>query len=237
MPFEFIPSSPPSRPRQNDIEVDRQSVLEGLLINRVNEVLEEEFAVEMSENGFTPDEITTFRRKLHLLDPIEANGALSIPKELLSRRLEALKKQNLLPADMVSRLHEDSSRHGFRVGYHVSNRDIRPQKDRQGNILHWCVIGTEPDHRNNDIAMAYYSLDLEHLYRKKKAAYLYLIRAITGADTTHRMDNDNSWGRAPRLDIISRLDLEETLRGVEEKYKSHQAGKKLSAQEHRQTSV
>jgi hypothetical protein len=224
MPKEQFPS--PSSP-EKPIARDPQAVREGIFLNQVNRHLLQVFEDALDAVGFSDDKVVAFMEKLSDLSSEEINSVLSLPLEIRTRRLTALKQQvdeGMSVPDAVSRLQRESIESGFKIGYHVSNHEILPKLDPKTKEMVWYVEGKEADHRDNDLTMAYYSLDLAHLYRYKKARYLYLIRAMTGPDTSHKRDNNTQWGRAGRLDVIDRIDLDKLLREVEDSYKKYQNG-------------
>jgi hypothetical protein len=64
--------------------------------------------------------------------------------------------------------------------------------------------------------MAYYSEDYLHRYQKKNGRYLYVVRAETRPEGSHKRDLANRWGRAPFLSIISEFDMQEVEREIDE---------------------
>lgn len=140
----------------------------------------------------------------------EANKlrVLAVPAQLrpslFSRYAEQIRKGSITGAGMVVDLLEKAIRHDFTIGYHLSPREIKPDKDGS-----WVVRGTEKDHRHDDRPMAYYSMDYAHSYKKKNMQYLYVVRAERGESSGHYQDNDGTWGHASTLSIIDMLDLRE----------------------------
>ncbi|MEX2514538.1 MAG: hypothetical protein WD335_00165 [Candidatus Paceibacterota bacterium] len=103
------------------------------------------------------------------------------------------------------------------IGFHATPKQIMPAtKIRNGRETEeWIVDGSEKDHRDNDLPMAYYSYDYTHLYRQNKSDYLYIVQSLP----SHRGDPSNNWGRAPSLQIISEM-KQENIKEYIEKMKS-----------------
>lgn len=116
---------------------------------------------------------------------------------------------------VVEDILEKATKHGFTIGFHLSPYDVRPEKDGS-----WHIKGTEPDHRHDDLPMAYYSLDYAHRYMKKPTRYLYVIRAELGEHSAHYRDNDRSWGHATSLSIVDQIDMQALEAEMEERFKA-----------------
>lgn len=136
-------------------------------------------------------------------------AALSYPHELrttfLSRLLLKVYSGALPPEKMLSEMHEIAHKHGFSVGFHLSRFDIQP--DQKGR---WAVIGKEQDHRDGDLPMAYYSRAFKHLYKRKLANFLYVVRA----ENTHRVGDDKKWWRASTLSIVQKIPMDKLQKGL-----------------------
>ncbi|MDD9868095.1 MAG: hypothetical protein OXU73_02085, partial [Candidatus Campbellbacteria bacterium] len=139
---------------------------------------------------------------------------LSLPRELRKNRDE-----NMFFSRQIRMLKETGDVKGFldilrdvaienkwTVGYHTSSSDIRPKDNGE-----WNVDGTEEDHRDGDLSMAYYSMTYRNLYRdgKGREKYIYLVRA----EESHR--NEGGWYRAPSLSIIHKVSLSNIERQLE----------------------
>lgn len=189
-------------------------VLEDSFISVVHERILDEFEDSLDEAGFTEPDIQRFREHLNALPAERLSGILSQPYELRTRRLtrfsERLHKGEVTIPDIVDTLAREATERDFVLGFHMSNHDVLPRLAKNGEMA-WIIDGKEPDHRDNDLPMAYYSTDLTHLYGRKKARFIYIIRAERGKDTSHRQDNDGAWGRAPKLDIVAKLDYLRTM--------------------------
>ncbi len=203
-------------------EVDEQLLRESFFLSCANEALLDAFEEELEDiDGITDEDLTAWRDALTELDETHLNAFLSMPYELRKRRLGALvaEARRVGIEHVVKKEADLAFSKGFQVAYHCSPNENKPD----GKTGSWTIDGKEQDHRDNDIGMAYYSFDLANLYRKKNPKYIYLVRADTGADTSHRQDGDGAWGRAPKLDIIAKLDFNETMEEVEQRLSLYKA--------------
>lgn len=136
-------------------------------------------------------------------------AALSLPHELRERKFEdfseSLKEGDTTPEDLMCSLIKMSKKYGFNIGYHTSPWDISP--DEEG---HWSIKGTEPDHRDGDRPMAYYSKKYRHLFKKKEPKFIYIVRTDPA---THK--TDGNWSRATELSIVTRVPFSEVFNYVE----------------------
>lgn len=92
-------------------------------------------------------------------------------------------------------------------GYHTSTDKI----SRDLKTGDWEIIPriNSEDHRNNNLPMAYYSVDFKNLYFDKHSRnYIYLIRADTKKDY---QDGDHAWGRNSKLSIIAEFDTHQIM--------------------------
>lgn len=156
------------------------------------------FFEEARDVGFRDDQIEEIQNSLSKHDDSEILGALSLPHELrekwLSRAFESIEADKNTPVLCIEQLVSLGKKFGFTIGYHTSPQDIRPKDNGE-----WVIRGTEHDHRDNDIAMAYYSNKYRHLFKLKSPQYIYVVRA----ERDHR--SDGNWNRAPSLSVIMRL--------------------------------
>jgi hypothetical protein len=163
----------------------------------------------LADADFESDEIDGFIDALGACSEEELDRVLSVPDELRGQILEHYRERidndELEPNDMVGELRDKASRNGFSIGFHTSNHDIRP--DEEGR---WMIRGTEQDHRDNDMSMAYYAKDYEAMYRRKQPQYIYVVRA-RDEDRT-----DGKWWRAPSLSVIAQLPMQQVQASVEE---------------------
>ena len=211
-------------------EKSSEEILEDSFLNVVRRRILDAFSDSLDEAGFSPEEESEFRRELASLPLPAIKGVLSMPLELrqtiLPRIHERISRHETTIQQTVRQLAEQSRERGFTLGYHMSSADIMPSASASGMPQTWVIQGRERDHRDHDLPMAYYSTDLANLYGKKKAQYIYIVRAETGPDTTHRQDNGGSWGRAAGLDVVDRLDYESVMQEARE-----QARREREAQE------
>jgi hypothetical protein len=163
----------------------------------------------LSDADFESDEIEAFIDTLGAYDEEALDRVLSLPGELRGQILEQYRARidndELEPADMVAELRDKAARNGFSIGFHTSNHDIRP--DEEGK---WMIRGTEQDHRDNDMSMAYYAKEYEAMYRRKQPEYIYVVRARDDDRT------DGKWWRAPSLSVIAQLPMRSVQQSVEE---------------------
>lgn len=179
---------------------------------------------DLADAGFEEDKIQEFERSLAELNEHTLQAFLSVPAQLRVRLyetyLEKVQDGKLTIEEMVEDIGKKNQSNHFTLGYHLSPREIAP--DKEGN---WTIRGTEPDHRNEDIPMAYYSLDYRNRYREKPSRYLYVVRAELRDQSGHYQDNNGVWGRAPSLSVIDRFDMS-TLEQEMDQLTSETEGKK-----------
>ena len=163
------------------------------------------------------------------MDEADILGVFSIPWELRLKRFAALKQSidaGTSIESLVAVLADESREKGYTLGYHISPTKIRSES-ADGNAVRsgWKIGGYEFDDRDNR-PMAYYSLDYKNLYRKKRGAYLYVIRAELGEATDQKKDTTNNWGRASTLAIVAEFpiaDIDEEVARVKKEIKDRQA--------------
>lgn len=179
------------------------------------------FKEHMDNAGFEENQIAEFELML-ASNPDMMPKILAFPYELKKRSFSHFQKQiNEGKADlqfMFDTMVKRAKMINPKIAYHCSQQDIRSKmiKDTYGPVEVWNIDGTEKDHRDDDLPMAYYSFNYLHLYREKNPKYLYLIES----NPKHRTDGAD-WGRAPGLSIIDRLDLKEVDKQVEERYQEY----------------
>ena len=171
----------------------------------------------LEEAGFSLGDVDMFTTALAELPEADQLTALSLPLEIRERLLTNYHKQivegKMTPAEVVQDLLSKFRKHGFTLGYHVSDKQIPKEKIASGET--WNVKGSELDDRDNR-CMAYYSEDYVHRYTKKAGNYLYVVRAEIGPNTSHKRDLHNHWGRAATLSIIDEFDMSQVERRIEE---------------------
>lgn len=183
-----------------------------------NKVLDA-FIDDMKQYDFSPEQIELFKHEL-INKGEDMKSVLTYPYELRKRMLPYF-KQMIDNGErdmqfMVDKLLDRSRINNSKMAYHASQSNIRPNQVRvQGELKsNWSINGTEKDHRDDDLPMAYYSFDYEHLYRTKQPKFLYIIESTD----LHRTDG-KEWGRAPSLSIIDKIDISELDMEVEVKFK------------------
>lgn len=207
----------------------RDIVREQMFLQMVAGKILDTFTEEMEELCIDDEVLTDIHATFNSLTEENKRAVLAIPKELRSslfnRYKELIEDGKMTGADVVLDILEKARRHHFTLGYHLSQFDIKPAKDGS-----WVVHGTEKDHRNNDTPMAYYSRDYLHRYLKKRADYLYIVRAELKENSGHYQDNDGSWGRAPSLSIVEKIDMNALEKEIDERMKNWDARKSEKTQ-------
>lgn len=201
-------------PTQENNFKNEKELKEKIFQTIVFDKLESSFEEGLCEAELSNEAVSYFRNKMSTLSDDDILGILSFPKVL---RLNLFKKKIELNGDgveavdeIVKTFLEASRKYGYRLGYHVSLSDIKETPTK------WDIVGTEFDDRD-EMKMAYYSVDYDHFYRKKSARWVYFVRAETGASSSHKIDNDSRWSRAPSLSIVDRIPLGEVDELVREK--------------------
>jgi hypothetical protein len=114
--------------------------------------------------------------------------------------------------EMIEKIIKASKTQARHIAYHCSDHDITPKEENDGQgkrVKTWAIKGTEPDHRDNDVPMAYYSFDYHHLYKTKSPEFIYVVSIQTNEKSGHKKDNNRVWGRAPSLTVIEKINIEE----------------------------
>lgn len=185
----------------SDIKL-RQNIFQTVIFDRLLDL----FEYDLYDAGAEEEDVTYFRNKTKNKSQEEILGILSLPKDirasLFKRAFESTGSGNIAIDQILSTALSGHKDHGFTLGYHVSQKEIKPTKEG------WYIHGKEFDDRD-EMNMAYYSVDYDHFYRKKPAKYIYFVRAETGGTTAHKTDNDNRWSRAPLLSIVGQVPLQE----------------------------
>lgn len=191
--------------REREIFFD-QIIIDGIL---------ESFVETMDDLGFNQDIIDDFKKSIEKMEPGVSLKILSIPREILSKRLASyLNKINsgeMKCQDLVKELLESAEKNGFTIGFHTSSKNIVPKIT--GGNTEWDIVGTDIDDRD-DVSRAYYSLDYKNLYLKKNPKFIYAVRVKVGHDPGYKIDESNAWGRASRLSIIAKFDLPDIDEGI-----------------------
>lgn len=213
--METVPGmSGPKEPRREARDIVREQIFMQMVAARLIDT----FTEEMEDLYMAPEVLTEIHATFDNLTEENKRAVLSIPAELrpalFKRYKEQIEDGKMTGAGVVLDILEKARKHNFTLGYHLSQYDIKPGKDGS-----WVVQGTEKDHRNNDTPMAYYSRDYLHRYLKKRADYLYIVRAELKENSGHYQDNDGSWGRAPSLSVIEQIDMVALEKEIDERMK------------------
>lgn len=190
----------------------RENIFDSLIAEKLLDISRE----GMDDAEYEESDIRDVEGALAALSSEDLKCFLSVPFEIRENFYRSLRETVLLGeksfrvviAERISKMKEK----GYTLGYHVSKFEIAPQviDDKK----EWNVAGYERDERDefderDARFMAYYSLDYKNFYRKKGGNYIYIVRAQTGKDTSHKQDLSNNWGRAPMLSVVGRLNISE----------------------------
>lgn len=196
--------------RTEDLLSDKEMVFDILIKEKIIDV----FISDLEDVGFEDIEIDEFIVKLRNLSENSIKGVLSIPQELRRKNFrlykEKLSSGKISIDNIVAEFNKNAQENDYTLGYHVSKTDIPEERGK------WEIKATEFDDRD-DRNMAYYSLDYKNLYRIDRGTKLYVIRAKTGENSSHKLDNKSNWGRAGTLSIVCKIDLSQLDLEMEEK--------------------
>ncbi len=202
-------------------EALRNQIFDQLVASKVLE----SFHDDIEEADISPEAYEEIHSTFAQLSEDNKREVLAIPAELrpklFQQYAEQLKAGTIDGSGVVLDILQKAKKYGFTIGFHLSPHDVVPSKDGA-----WHIRGTEPDHRHNDLPMAYYSLDYAHRYLKKPSRYLYVIRAELGENSAHYRDNDRSWGHAPSLSIVDQIDMQALEKEMDERFKAMDEAKK-----------
>lgn len=158
----------------------------------------------LKEAGFTDEEVLDFLNEASEYDHEDLQKILSLPYELRHRTLSFLcedyRAGKIDIKGVVKDIYDTANDNGFYLGYHTTPHKIKKTENNRGKEV-WNVEGSENDHRDGDLRMAYYSRDYENIYTQKNFEYVYIIRG----NEEHR--NDTKWYRAPTLPIVDELEM------------------------------
>lgn len=181
---------------------DREEVKDYLYDQFMKQKLIDIFFDDLSEYIDDPDS-NEMRETLLAEDDASIYAALSLPYELRKRKFKEFKEKIEMDgqdaSELMKELVELSKKYGFGVGYHTSPAEIRPNVNGE-----WSIKGTEPDHRDNDVNMAYYSTKYRHIFRKKNPRFIYIVRTDP---STHK--GDGVWSRAGSLSVVGAVPFSE----------------------------
>ncbi|MDB5189352.1 MAG: hypothetical protein JWL82_309 [Parcubacteria group bacterium] len=185
---------------------DREGLREIIFQQLVQSKILEHFHDELDDADIPAEALNEISSTFYSLSEDNKRAVLAIPAQLrpalFTKYAERIRKGELSGTGVVFDILEKAQKYGFTIGFHLSPRDIRADKDGS-----WVVKGTEPDHRHDDLPMAYYSMDYAHRYLKKPAQFLYVVRSEVGETSSHYRDNDASWGHASSLSIVDKIDM------------------------------
>ncbi len=171
------------------------------------------FEHELTKFGFNEEQIHEFRVAVLDLSEAERDTLFAFPWSLkqktLPYMLSKIEKGEESVSAMVAKILDASSKQHRSIAYHCTDENIM-QKDVKlpGEISkEWVINGKEADHRDDDLPMAYYSFDYNHLYREKNPKFIYLVSVQLNDTSGHKRDENGSWGRAPSLSVIEKIDV------------------------------
>jgi|SRR3989344_61712 len=177
----------------------------------------------LGEANFSSEEEDEFLSALSTLNEADQRSVLTLPFEIRSRLIggyhDRIENGSMTPTDVVSDILQKNRRYGYTLGYHLSDHHI-PKKSAT-----WDVAGSELDDRD-DMKMAYYSEDYLNRYKKKSGNWLYIVRAETGPESSHKVDLKNHWGRAPSLSIVDELDMHDIEQAIDQALEKEDAAAK-----------
>ena len=213
--------------KQAELDV-KEAIFTSIVLNELIENIQE----AMDSSDYSEEEIGLFKESLNSLSSEDIKGIIAIPMELRERVFNNFRAKldagGFTPEMMVQNLHARAKEMGYTLGYHLSNKDIVPEKiSRVPNEVTWSVNPSELDDRD-DMQMAYYSLDYKNLFRKRSGRYLYVIRAEIGEGTPHKRDQSNNWGRAQKLSIVEKFDMSDLDKEIDTVYKETHNQEKTS---------
>jgi len=200
----------------NFSENEKVLLKEDLFHEVINSKIVDTYEKELNNFGYNEEQISSFREKILSLNTNDREYLYSFPWELKQRMLpfslEKINQNKDSIEDMIDRVVKASKDQHRRVAYHASNENIAPKKYKStsGKMTEgWVIDGTERDHRDDDVTMAYYSFDYNNLYRTKNPKFIYIVSIQENEKAGHRRDGNNEWGRAPSLTVIEKIDLKE----------------------------
>lgn len=202
----------------------REVIFRQIIETHITEALFKKF----KESGFSDDQIQELRKNFLKLSDQKREWIESLPHELRQRQIPFLYKKfakgEITTDKILESLMVSGEKLNRNLGFHCSDKNILPEKSRDGLgqiIETWNIVGTEKDHRNNDLPMAYYSEDYYHLYLTKNPKYLYVVSSNRASGTGHHRDNTTGWGRANYLSVVDRFDLFKVRQEVDDYMKTY----------------
>lgn len=194
------------------------------------------FSKELETFKYSDAQLEDFYRFFGSLKHNDKLTLLAFPWELKQRAFPTFKKKidsgEINIQEAFTKILEASKSQSRHVAYHCSNQEINPGEENDGQgkkVKTWVIKGTEKDHRDDDLPMAYYSFDYHNLYRTKNPKFIYIVSIQTHEKSGHRKDGNMIWGRAPSLTVIDKIDIKEADEYINEKQKENPEEKKQAA--------
>jgi len=216
MPMEKA-LSPLDRAEGADLSPEVISGIKDMLFDEyMKQQLIEDFFEELLEY-VDDDSVDAMKGALAEYEDNEIYAAISLPRELRERQFTKFYDEinkGIEAQQVMQNFVSLNAKYGFGVGYHTSAADIQPE-EKTGR---WEIIGREHDHRDSDLARAYYSSHYRHLYspkdhqlyvKKQHPKFIYIVRT----EPTHK--TDGNWSRASRLSVIARVPYSDVVNYVE----------------------
>jgi len=179
----------------------------------VHQKILESFYGDLQVAGFSEVEMAEIKDLLVGYNETELNRIVSVPFEIRNKMLtsyaEDVHSGSMSVREVFDEIIANGEKQGFSLGYHATNNVIKKEAatDSLGQeIVRWEIKPTELDDRD-EMNMAYYSEDLDHVYGAKGWQRIYIIRAQKGPESTHKLDGNNRWGRAHSLPIVDCLEM------------------------------
>ncbi len=206
----------------------REDAFRSIILNE----LTENFESNLYDADFTDEQIREIENQIATLSFEDASKVFSVPYETAARKFNVLREKvtngDILPKDIPKLLIEEAERYGFGIGYHNSASEIKPDRENR-----WFIKPTETDHRDNDLARAYFATTYKTLYRKGTPRYLYIVRTLAENTKT-----DGNWSRSNGMSVVTSVPIDRVdgwVRNVvEESDKKQNAAQKGAASQEEQ---
>jgi hypothetical protein len=203
------------KPRRKHVTTERipthiptqdEAVLEQLKEEAFRSIILHELTENFEENlanaEFSEEEIREVENEIAQLSFEDATKVFSIPHDVAPRKFNLLRervdKGQIEAKDIPKLLIEEAQRYGFGIGYHNSSAEIKPNKNGE-----WFIKPTEADHRDNDLAKAYFATTYKTLYRKGGPRFMYIVRTIAENTKT-----DGNWSRSNGMSVITSVPVD-----------------------------
>lgn len=213
------------RPIEMDIG-DRDQIKEDAFRSIILTELTETFENNLYEAGFSDQEIRDIEGEVATLSFEDAAKVFSTPHEMAERKFKILKQRvdsGAIAAQEIPRiLIEEADRHGFGIGYHNSAIEIKPDKSGA-----WFIRPSERDHRDDDLARAYFATTYKTLYRKGTPRFIYIVRTI--AENTR---TDGNWSRSGGMSVITSVPIDRVDAWVNKVLEEEEAKRKSAVTNH-----